>query len=100
MSQPPQSPPPPPTQPATPVSWLSLLRTVRAPLAVIVLPGLRVVLPSQSADMLAALGDGHFVFSEAFVFYLSLAFLTFSGWYSARARVSARLGLPSTAARG
>ena len=98
MSQPPQSPPPPPTQPATPVSWLSLLRTVRAPLAVIVLTGIAVVLPSQSADMLAALGDGHFVFSEAFVFYLSLAFLTFSGWYWARALISARFDVPYTAA--
>ena len=64
----------------------------------IVLTGIAVVLPSQSADMLAALGDGHFVFGEAFVFYLSLAFLTFSGWYWARALISARFDVPYTAA--
>jgi hypothetical protein len=86
-----------PLQPK-PVSWLSLMRTVRAPLAVIVLTGLAVVLPSQSSDMLAALSDGKFVFSEAFIFYFSLAFLTFSGWYWARALISARFDVPSTQA--
>jgi hypothetical protein len=101
MNQPqrPPAPPPMPKQPANaPVSWLSLLRTVRAPLAVIVVTGIAVVLPSQSADMLAALDDGHFVFGEAFVFYLSLAGLTFSGWYWARALISARFDVPYTAA--
>ena len=96
MNQP--SSPSPPKPPPKPVSWLSLLRTARAPLAVIVLTGIAVVLPSQSADMLAALGDGHFVFGEAVVFYLSLAFLTFSGWYWARALISARFDVPSTTA--
>jgi hypothetical protein len=98
MNQPPQPPPLKQLELPKPVSWLSLLRTVRAPLAVVVLTGIAVVLPSQSADMLAALGDGHFVFGEAFVFYLSLAFLTFSGWYWARALISARFDVPHTAA--
>ncbi|MBI2767570.1 MAG: hypothetical protein HYX53_16865 [Chloroflexi bacterium] len=100
MNQPPQPPPPLLKQLhlPKPVSWLSLLRTVRAPLAVIVLTGIAVVLPSQSADMLAALGDGGLVPREVFVFYLSLAFLTFSGWYWARALISARFDVPYTAA--
>lgn len=83
---------------AKPVSWTSLLRTVRAPLSVIVLAGIGLSLPPQSRDMLAALGDGSFVLSEAFIFYLSLAFLTFSGWYWARALISARFDVPHTAA--
>lgn len=99
MSQPPQPPPPQPKQPPdAPVSWLSLLRTVRAPLTVIVLTSIAVVLPPQSSDMLAALSDGHLVPGEAFVFYLSLAFLTFSGWYWARALISARFDVPYTEA--
>src|SRR6266480_4301909 len=70
MTQKPQPPqPPPPESPPGPVSWMSLLRTVRAPLSVIVLAGVAVVLPPQSRDMLAALGDGNVVLSEAFVFY-------------------------------
>jgi hypothetical protein len=88
---------PQPQQPQPePVSWTSLLRTVRAPLSVIVFAGVAVVLPPQSRDMLAALGDGNVVLSEAFLFYLSLAFLTFSGWYWARALISARFDVPYT----
>lgn len=47
----------------------------------IVLAGIALVLPSQSKDMLAALADGGLVPREVFAFYLSLALLTFSGWY-------------------
>jgi hypothetical protein len=88
----------PPSQQLTPkpVSWISLLRTVRAPLSVIVLAGVAVVLPPQSRDMLAALGDGNVVLSETFIFYLSLALLTFSGWYWSRALISARFDVPYT----
>ena len=69
---------------------------MRAPLSVIVLAGIAVVLPPQSRDMLAALGDGDVVLSETAVFYLSLAFLTFSGWYWSRALISARFDVPYT----
>ena len=75
---------------------MSLLRTVRAPLSVIVLAGIAVVLPPQSRDMLAALGDGDVVLSETVVFYLALALLTFSGWYWSRALISARFDVPYT----
>ncbi len=94
MTQEPQQPEVPPAP--RPVSWMSLLRTVRAPLSVIVLAGIAVVLPPQSRDMLAALGDGDVVLSETVVFYLALAFLTFSGWYWSRALISARFDVPYT----
>ena len=63
MTQEPRQPEVPPAP--RPVSWMSLLRTVRAPLSVIVLAGIAVVLPPQSRDMLAALGDGDVVLSES-----------------------------------
>ena len=94
MTQEPRQPEVPPAP--RPVSWMSLLRTVRAPLSVIVLAGIAVVLPPQSRDMLAALGDGDVVLSETVVFYLALAFLTFSGWYWSRALISARFDVPYT----
>ena len=40
-----------------PVSWLSLLRTARAPLTVVALAVVALVVPPQSSDMLAAVGD-------------------------------------------
>ena len=94
MTQAPRQPEVPPAP--RPVSWMSLLRTVRAPLSVIVLAGIAVVLPPQSRDTLAALGDGDVVLSETVIFYLALAFLTFSGWYWSRALISARFDVPYT----
>src|SRR5437899_8467936 len=82
-----------------PVSWLSLLRTVRAPLTVVALAAIALVLPAQSSDMLAALTDGGWnVFGAAFGFYLALALLTFSGWYWTRALIAARFDVPNTMA--
>jgi hypothetical protein len=76
-----------------PVSWLSLLRTARAPLTVVALAAIALVLPPQSSDMLAAVGDdGH-----AVGFYLALALLTFSGWYWTRALIAARFDVPHSA---
>ena len=88
----------PDSQPASSqqVSWLSMLRTARAPLAVIVLAGLGLVVPSQAHDMLAALGDGTFFPGPVLWFYVALAALTFSGWYWARALISARFDVPQT----
>ena len=77
-----------------PVSWLSLLRTARAPLAVVALGAIALVLPSQSSDMLAALADGGAkgagFWTGTFWFYVALALLTFSGWYWTRALIAAR----------
>jgi hypothetical protein len=71
-------------------SWISLLRTVRAPLGVLVLAGIGLVLPSQTHDLLAALmvGFGWHVLA----FHLAFLFLGFSSWYWARAALCARFG--------
>src|SRR5258708_2230953 len=76
-----------------PVSWLSLLRTARAPLAIVALAAIALVLPPQSADMLAAVGDD----AHAVGFYAALALLTFSGWYWTRALIAARFDVPALA---
>src|SRR5437660_1199804 len=77
-----------------PVSWMSLLRTARAPLAVVALAAIGLVLPTQSSDMLAALADGGAdgagFWTGTFWFYVALALLTFSGWYWTRALIAAR----------
>jgi hypothetical protein len=80
------------------VSWLSLLRTARAPLTVVALAAIALVLPAQSSDMLAALTDGGWnVFGAAVGFYIALALLTFSGWYWTRALIAARFDVPHSA---
>jgi hypothetical protein len=78
---------------AHPVSWLSLLRTARAPLTVVALAVVALVLPPQSSDMLAAVGDD----AHAVGFYAALALLTFSGWYWTRALIAARFDVPHSA---
>jgi hypothetical protein len=84
-----------------PVSWLSLLRTARAPLAVVALCAVALVLPPQSSDMLAALVEGGLANGGAWVdalrFYLALALLTFSGWYWTRTLIAARFDVPHSA---
>src|SRR5712691_12656426 len=77
-----------------PVSWLSLLRTARAPLAIVALAAIALVVPPQSGDMLAAVGDG----ANAVWFYLALGLFTFSGWYWTRALIAARFDVPALAA--
>src|ERR1700757_44051 len=84
-----------------PVSWLSLLRTVRAPLTVVALCAIALVLPPQSSDMLAALTSRAGAPSGAYLigtfwFYLALALLTFSGWYWTRALIAARFDVPNS----
>ena len=76
-----------------PVSWLSLLRTARAPLTVVALAAIALVLPPQASDMLAAVGDGMHIVG----FYAALALLTFSGWYWTRALIAARFDVPHSA---
>jgi hypothetical protein len=76
-----------------PVSWLSLLRTARAPLTVVALAAIALVLPPQSSDMLAAIGDDMHIVG----FYAALALLTFSGWYWTRALIAARFDVPHSA---
>ena len=74
------------------VSWQSLLRTVRAPITVLVLSAMALLLPQQTKDMLAALEDGQ-VWEGTFIFVGTAVFLSFSAWFWTKALISARFGL-------
>ena len=76
------------------LSWMSLLRTIRAPLGSLVLAGLALLVPPQTADMLAALDDGQVSASDTLRFHIALAFLAMSAWYWSRALLAARFDLP------
>ena len=77
-------------------SWISLLRTSRAPFAVLVLCAVGLVLPSQTHDMLTALTEGSAW--RMLPFHVALIFLGFSAWYWARAALSARWQVRDTQA--
>jgi hypothetical protein len=87
-----------PPQDKHPVSWVSLFRTARAPLAVLVLSAIGLIIPPQTADMLATLSNGGFHFWPAFWFQVSLAFLSTSAWYWARTLIDARFDVVGTKA--
>jgi hypothetical protein len=76
------------------VTWVSLLRTIRAPLAILILAGIALLVPPQTADMLAALGDGRRSLGDTFWFHVALAFLALSAWYWSRALLAARFDTP------
>src|SRR5271166_6540633 len=67
------------------VTWVSLLRTIRAPLAILILAGIALLVPPQTAEMLAALEDGRRSLGDTFWFHVALAFLALSAWYWSRA---------------
>jgi hypothetical protein len=67
-----------------------MLRTVRAPLALLLLAMIAFLVPPQTQDMLAALADGSLGAVNTLVFQCTLAFLSISAWYWARALLSAR----------
>src|SRR5260370_33576375 len=74
-----------------PVSWVSLFRTARAPLAVLLLAAVGLILPPQTDDMLAALMDGgKSAWLPSFSFQPSLAVLSISACYWARTLPDAR----------
>jgi hypothetical protein len=79
------------------ITWISMLRTIRAPFAILLLAGLALLLPPQTADMLAALGDGRGSISSTIRFHLALALLALSAWYWSRALVAARFDVPDSA---
>lgn len=86
---------PPHPGPSRPViSFGSLLRTARAPYAILALAALALLLPPQMRDMLAALGDSGP--AALLVFAAAIASLGFLCWYWARAAISARFDLPDT----
>src|SRR5262244_1712183 len=72
-------------------SWGSLLRTVRAAVAVMLLGGIGLTVPPQTRDMLAFLeGDGIW---PAISFQIALVVLAGSAWFWSRAALAARFGI-------
>src|SRR5678815_1455303 len=85
--------PEPPPSPRI-AGWVSLLRTVRAPLFLLVGAGIALLLPPQTEDMLDALSDGDF--NDAWVtasFNVALAVLALTSWYWSRALLAARFNI-------
>ncbi len=72
-------------------SWGSMLRTARAPVAVLLLGGLGLTVPPQTRDMLAFLGNDR-VWAAA-SFQLALLVLGGSAWFWSRAALAARFGI-------
>jgi len=79
-------------------SWGSMLRTARAPVAVLLLGGLGLIVPPQTRDMLAFLG-GDRVWATA-SFQLALLILGGSAWFWSRAALAARFGIDDRQRRG
>jgi hypothetical protein len=75
------------------LSWASLLRTVRAPFGLLIIAGIGLLVPPQTADMLAALQDGG---KSLIMFHIALALLALSAWYWARTLLAARFKILDT----
>ena|SRR5208282_2256424 len=72
-------------------SWGSMLRTVRAAIAVMLLGGIGLTVPPQTRDMLAFL-DGDRTW-PAISFQITLVVLAGSAWFWSRAALAARFGI-------
>jgi hypothetical protein len=72
-------------------SWGSMLRTVRAAVAVLLLGGIALIIPPQTRDMLAFLDNGRFW--TAISFEIALVVLAGSAWFWSRAALAARFGI-------
>jgi hypothetical protein len=72
-------------------SWGSMLRTVRAAVAVMLLGGIGLTIPPQTRDMLAFLEDGHIW--PAISFQIALIVFAGSAWFWSRAALAARFGI-------
>ena len=82
-----------------PVSWRSLLRTVRVPFLALLLAAAGLLVPPQTTDMLAALADGSLGGVDfTAIFHGTLALLSVSAWFWARALISARFDVGDTVA--
>jgi hypothetical protein len=71
-------------------SWASMLRTVRAPIAVLLLGVVGLLVPPQTHDMLAAIDNPW----STLAFNIALLLLAFAAWYWARALLAARFEVP------
>ncbi len=72
-------------------SWGSMLRTVRAAVAVMLFGGIGLTVPPQTRDMLAFLEDAGIW--PAISFPIALAVLAGSAWFWSRAALAARFGI-------
>ena len=72
-------------------SWGSMLHTIRAAVAVLLLGGIGLTVPPQTRDMLVFLDDGRIW--PAISFQIALAVLAGSAWFWSRAALAARFGI-------
>ena len=72
-------------------SWGSMLRTVRAAVAVMLLGGIGLTVPPQTRDMLAFLEDGRIW--PAISFQIALIVFAGSAWFWSSAALAARFGI-------
>jgi hypothetical protein len=72
-------------------SWGSMLRTIRAAVAVMLLGGIGLTVPPQTRDMLAFLEDDRIW--PPISFQLALIVLAGSAWFWSRAALAARFGI-------
>src|SRR5437762_4174724 len=72
-------------------SWGSMLRTIRAAVAVLLLGGIGLTVPPQTRDMLAFLEDDRIW--PAISFEIALIVLASSAWFWSRAALAARFGV-------
>jgi hypothetical protein len=79
-------------------SWASMLRTARAPVAVLLTGGIGLAVPPQTRDMLAFLGTGRT--GAAVGFYVGLAVLGGTAWFWSRAALAARFAIDDRERRG
>lgn len=77
-------------------SWLSLLRTARGAVAVLLFGFAALWVPPQTRDMVAALEQG----GSILVFHLALIWLSLNAWYWSRAALAARFGVADTSYAG
>jgi hypothetical protein len=75
-------------------SWMSLFRTTRGSVSILVVVGLALVLPDQTGDELVALADMKVgPVPGLFVLQFALGFLSVTSWFWARAALAARFGV-------
>jgi hypothetical protein len=73
------------------ISWWSMLRTIRAAAAVLLLGWVALTVPPQTRDMLTFLDTGHMW--PAVSFQIALIVLGGSAWFWSRAALAARFGI-------
>ncbi len=75
-----------------------MLYTTRVPVAALVVAATCLIVPPQTQDMLAAIDEGPAGILFAAIFHGTLAFLSLSAWFWARALLAARFDVADTSA--